>query len=220
MTSWIKASRPSPAMVVAVLALVAALAGTAVAGPDASSSAINKKKVKKIATKQAAKQIDAQLPWRTEDIADGAVTGAKLADGAVTGAKVADGAITQAKLATTGARRPFALGTGGACGSGGTTWEPLGQRPSYYRDPLGIVHLSGGAQCPSPNTIQIGTLPPGFRPAFAQHFAAAGIDNSGPIAMSLLIEPGGAVRQENPVEVIYFDGIDFRCGPSGRNGCP
>jgi uncharacterized lipoprotein NlpE involved in copper resistance len=34
------------------LALVAALAGTAVAGPDATTSAINKKKVKKIATKQ------------------------------------------------------------------------------------------------------------------------------------------------------------------------
>jgi hypothetical protein len=43
---------PSPAILVAVLALVAALAGTAVAGPDASTSAITKKKVTKIATKQ------------------------------------------------------------------------------------------------------------------------------------------------------------------------
>jgi hypothetical protein len=48
-------SRPSPAIVVAVVALVAALAGTAVAGPDASTSAINKKKVKKIASKQIKK---------------------------------------------------------------------------------------------------------------------------------------------------------------------
>jgi len=37
---------PSPAILVAVLALVAALAGTAVAGPGASTSAISKKKVK------------------------------------------------------------------------------------------------------------------------------------------------------------------------------
>jgi hypothetical protein len=45
--------RPSPAIVVAVVALIAALAGTAVAAnPTATSSAINKKKVKKIATKQ------------------------------------------------------------------------------------------------------------------------------------------------------------------------
>jgi hypothetical protein len=48
-------SRPSPAIVVAVVALIAALAGTAVAGPDASTSAINKKKVKKIASKQIKK---------------------------------------------------------------------------------------------------------------------------------------------------------------------
>ena len=45
-------SRPSPAIIVAVLALVAALAGTALAAPGASTSAISKKKVKKIATKQ------------------------------------------------------------------------------------------------------------------------------------------------------------------------
>ena len=43
---------PSPALIVAALALVAALAGTAVAGPDAGTSALSKKKVKKIATKQ------------------------------------------------------------------------------------------------------------------------------------------------------------------------
>jgi len=45
-------SRPSPAIIVAVVALVAALAGTAIADPVASTSAINKKKVKKIAKKQ------------------------------------------------------------------------------------------------------------------------------------------------------------------------
>ena len=45
-------NRGRPAVFVAALALVAALAGTALAGPDATSSAINKKKVKKIATKQ------------------------------------------------------------------------------------------------------------------------------------------------------------------------
>jgi hypothetical protein len=55
-------SRPSPAIIVAVVALVAALAGTAVAGPGASSSAITKSKVKTIANKQADKAIDNVLP--------------------------------------------------------------------------------------------------------------------------------------------------------------
>jgi len=48
-------SLPSPAIVVAVGALVAALAGTALAGTDAQTAAINKKSVKKIAQKQVTK---------------------------------------------------------------------------------------------------------------------------------------------------------------------
>jgi hypothetical protein len=52
----LKGLRPSPAIVVALLALVAGLAGTAVAGPDASTSAVTKKKAKKIANKQITKR--------------------------------------------------------------------------------------------------------------------------------------------------------------------
>jgi hypothetical protein len=78
-------ARPSPALIVAVVALVAALAGTAIAGPGASSSAITKAKVKKVANKQ----INKQKPWQTADIADGAITTAKLAAGAVTSPKLA-----------------------------------------------------------------------------------------------------------------------------------
>jgi hypothetical protein len=62
--------RPSPAIIVAVVALIAALAGTAMAGPGAETSKITKSKVKKIANKQ----INKQLPWETGDLAQGAVT--------------------------------------------------------------------------------------------------------------------------------------------------
>jgi hypothetical protein len=44
--------RPSPTIVVAVMSLVAALTGTAIAGPDATTSALTKSKVKQIAKKQ------------------------------------------------------------------------------------------------------------------------------------------------------------------------
>jgi len=53
---------PSPAIAVAVLALVAAVAGTAVAGEPASTSKLTTKKVKKIAKKQAKKQITKLAP--------------------------------------------------------------------------------------------------------------------------------------------------------------
>ena len=53
--------RPSPAILVAVIALVAALAGTALAGPDATTSAITKKKAKKIARKESSKYFEANI---------------------------------------------------------------------------------------------------------------------------------------------------------------
>jgi hypothetical protein len=95
MLRGIRPSRPSPAIVVAIVALVAAIAGTAVAevATTARLDKKEKKKVKKIARKQANKQIDARLPFGTDDIADGAVSGAKIANGAVNAAKVQNGAL-------------------------------------------------------------------------------------------------------------------------------
>jgi hypothetical protein len=59
-----------------VVALIAALAGTAVAGPGASTSAkaVTKAKVKKIANKQ----INKQFPLTAEDLGPGIVTSSKL----------------------------------------------------------------------------------------------------------------------------------------------
>ena len=51
---------PSPALIVAAIALIFAIAGTAIAGPDAISNKITKAKVKKIAKKQANKVLDSR----------------------------------------------------------------------------------------------------------------------------------------------------------------
>jgi hypothetical protein len=61
-------SRPSPAIIVAVVALVAALAGTAVAGPGAESSKITGAKVVKKATKVANKVVDQRLPITSPEL--------------------------------------------------------------------------------------------------------------------------------------------------------
>jgi len=71
MSKAAKVGRPSPAIVVAVVALVAALAGTAIAGPTATTS-ISKKSVKKTAKKEAAKYFDANIGGASVASADSA----------------------------------------------------------------------------------------------------------------------------------------------------
>ena len=76
--------RPSPAMAVAFVALLAALSGTAVALPG--NNTVDSGDLRRGAVKNS-------------DIARGAVTGSKIRNGAVTGSKIQNGTITGAKLA-------------------------------------------------------------------------------------------------------------------------
>jgi hypothetical protein len=64
-------SRPSPAIVVASLALIAALAGPAIAGPDATTSAVSEMKVKKIARKQINKLVPGLARKQVKKLAPG-----------------------------------------------------------------------------------------------------------------------------------------------------
>jgi hypothetical protein len=75
--------RPSPAMVVAFAALVAALSGTAVALPGKNT--VNSGDIKKGAVK-------------TKNIAKGAVTRPKVRNGAINSAKVANNSLTGADI--------------------------------------------------------------------------------------------------------------------------
>jgi hypothetical protein len=115
-------SRPSPALIVAVVALVAALAGTAIAGPGATTSKITKAKVKKIANKQ----INKRLPIDTAELADGAVTTPKIANDAVTAPKL--GAINTREVTVGVAAGTYGEATaecqaGEKLLSGGARWD-------------------------------------------------------------------------------------------------
>ena len=83
MTSKMRLSLPSPAVIVAALALVAALAGTAIAAPEIVTKKVTTQTVKKISTKQAKKQIaqralskDVVTRVESDVVPDGGVEGA------------------------------------------------------------------------------------------------------------------------------------------------
>ncbi|QIG43567.1 hypothetical protein G5V58_13075 [Nocardioides anomalus] len=73
--------RPTPALVVAVLALVVALGGTSYAAAKIGSAQIKNNSVK------------------GKDVKDGSLTGKDVKDGSLTGADVADGSLSPADLA-------------------------------------------------------------------------------------------------------------------------
>ncbi len=81
--SRIKRARPSPAILVSVIALVATLGGSAVA-EVATTAKLNrkeKKQTKKIADKRANKQIDKKFPIDGSQVADGSLSAADVASG-------------------------------------------------------------------------------------------------------------------------------------------
>jgi hypothetical protein len=89
-----KRRRPQPALVVAIVALIAATGGSATALPGKNS--VDRNDVKKNAIRSKAIK-NGQVAGA--DLAGGAVTGAKIADGAVGSVDIAKGAITGAEIA-------------------------------------------------------------------------------------------------------------------------
>jgi hypothetical protein len=95
---------------------------------------------------------------------------------------------------------------------------------SFTRDPLGIVHLHGVAtKCGTPASGDtIFTLPAGSRPAKLEHFGTVAADAFG----AIIVDPDGHVTavagnfSRGTGGWISLDGLTFRCGPSGVNGCP
>lgn len=215
--------RPSPALVLSLIALVAALAGSAVALPGKGK--VDRNDLKRGAvTPKALKK--------------GAVTPRALRGSAVTTPAIATAAITPEKIApleaphVVGAANEPAFGNGG---EGDCNWrnatgfgdfEPV----SFYVDAMGIVHLNGAAssdngaggdQVCDPGTPGeeedgvVFSLPSGYEPARGNIF--------GPPESPIVVAPaGGAVLggvQLGGGAVISgigsaaLDGLTFRAAP-------
>jgi hypothetical protein len=108
----------------------------------------------------------------------------------------------------------------GATNNAWNDFEPGGLNPvGYYRDRQGRVFIQGTVQrCGNPGVV-VTTLPAGFRPPKDENFAIVG---PGATFSSLGVGASGDVDIQISSSTNFFglDGVNFRCGPSGANGCP
>jgi hypothetical protein len=118
--------RPSPAMVVALLALCLAVGGTAFAATKLGKNAVKTKNIKNGAVKESKLAANAVTESK---IAGNAVTEGKIAGSAVTGGKIANGAVSADKIAGSAKSLWVQMDIGGADivgQSGGITVTPNG----------------------------------------------------------------------------------------------
>ena len=92
-----RVKRPSPAMIVAIIALFAALTGSAFAASQLGKNTVGAKQLKKNAVTAAKIKANAVTAAKLKN---NAVTAGKIADNSVTTGKIANGAVTGAKIQT------------------------------------------------------------------------------------------------------------------------
>lgn len=191
---------PSPAMLVAVIAMAFALVGTAVAANDgAIYPKLTKSKVKKIAKKQANKQLKANVSGSHVNLADTATN----ADNADNLGGSPPGDYQKAGLT------PFTPIT--AFNNNWSRFSSNFSEPGYWVDADGMVNLQGGLHNgTSPNAF---TLPAEVRPQTFRSFvircsggAGTGIVELAPTGNLNIFSQGGS----NCASFAFLDGFSYR----------
>jgi hypothetical protein len=194
-----KASRPSPALVLAALALVFAMVGTAIAGPDAISSKVTTKKVKKIAKKQANKVLDQRESSLNVNSADSAANADNLGGQPPSAYALSDSEAYH-EIGAPG-EPPFQ--------NGWSNFSATFSSAAFYMDDLGVVHLKG-ALAGTSGTVAF-TLPAGYRPALELFLPLA---VGGPAAGNMQVRANGEVELTcvGGCGAAGIDGLSFRAG--------
>jgi hypothetical protein len=186
--SHTRTRRPSAALVVAIVALVAALTGSAIALPgkntvdknDIQKNAVKTKTIKagavtepKLGDRAVSSAKIAEAAITTAKIADAAVSSAKLANASVSSAKIADSAVSRAKIADAAvdsAKVENDSLTGDDLAPGvvsvvayGRINNPDPGGPAIAPGDVGLVLVSGGAADGGRTTVSVSSavLPPG-----------------------------------------------------------
>ena len=185
--------KPSPGTVVACVALLAALGGSAYAVSKINGS----------------------------DLVDRSVAGKKLKRNTIKGSEVKEsalGKVPKAAKANTAANisppeAEHVVDTSGEppFGSGWSNFSPSDRPPAaFYMDREGVVHLQGEVSRTSGTNDIIFTLPESYAPAKQQSFPAVG---NGGVFATLSVRPTGEVDFDtgNP-GVLHLNGITWRAG--------
>jgi hypothetical protein len=227
--------RPSPAMIVALIALFVALGGSA-----AALSGSNTVFTDDIANDtQAASGGNPAGGLVAADLRPSSVGTSEVANNSLTGTD-----INEATLSL-GAGAWHEIGAGGGEPDFGSTadcgWRNFDNNhnsAAFVRDRFGFVHLKGLVH--AFDTLQgfcvfsqvadtrIFTLPPGYRPARRNVFATITNNTLGRTNVDgpqTFVAPGAVsvsapTTAANAKAFLSLDGISFRCAPSGSNGCP
>ena len=202
--------RPSPALVIALIALFVSLGGVGYAAISVGTREIRNNAIRT--------QDVRNNELRGRDVRNSSLTGADVALNSITGADVRESTLDFGTALFNG--RPVNepvrfLGAGGhpfgAGFRGATPSECAGcLAPGFWRDGIGVVHLQGAVQGPDGGVML--TLPDGYRPSGNARFtvlsSSSGSDSTG----VLTITPGGAVVLTNGDfdGVTSLDGVTFR----------
>ena len=190
------ARKPSPALLVSIVALVFAVSGIAIAaGPGKLFSKAETKKVKKLARAEANKLIGKRAAG---------LSVANAANAAALGG-LPPGAFAQA---TSEPYREVGKPGQPQFEKGWANYSDFTASVAFYRDPLGVVRLRGWISSSVSGTNAF-FLPPGYRPSASQSFLTAGLE--GPVNVG--IGPDGGVNvscAKPPACNGGLDGVTFR----------
>jgi hypothetical protein len=208
--------RPSPAMVVAVIALLVALGGTGYAAYKLPKNSVGTKQLKKNAV-NSAKVKNHSLTGLDINLAKlGTVPAANNAAHATTADSANSippaepshvvGASGEPPFLSGSANRTFPVA--------GASYQPVG----FFKDHEGIVHLEGvadaGKEGSTPGMIFI--LPPGYRPANSKVLAFEPAEERGILISGVGVNlggidlSGGVYAPETEAGSIPLNGITFR----------
>ncbi len=208
--SSISRHRPSPAILVALLALFLALAGTAAAAVIITSN--SQVAPHTIAGANAAHGLNQNIiagSVGTADLGGQAVTNATLATNSVTGRNLAPNSVTAAAIS----RGSFDLSFQGATLANGWTAGGFGTNPPGFSvDILGVMHLRGSLANGASDSVAF-TLPPLFAPLADSYFPVytfAGSEGSLLVRHNGQVVPFGA----NVKSFTSLEGVTWNvCGP-------